>query len=114
MKALLFVQNEWNKRPPRMQWRVPMSVSWDALVGWIREGSFCPTIATASAVRAARRADRWWLVECANARWGREAIASGRVELRSGFHGNGSMLVGRVIACGGRGESCTSNVVGRE
>jgi hypothetical protein len=44
----------------------------------------------------------YWLVECENADAGREAIASGRTELRSGFGGNGSLLVGRILASGGR------------
>lgn len=100
MKVLLFVQNDWNKRPPRAQWCVPMEVSWDALVAWIREGSFCPTIATASAVRAARRADRWWLVECENAKAGRHCISGGCEPYRC-HRADGPMSC-RILASGGK------------
>ncbi len=89
MKVLLFVQNLWNKRPPR-------AVHGKVLVA----DSKTRPLLTRAQILTRAAADRWWLVECENAKGGREVIASGRTELRSGFNGNGSLLIGRILACG--------------
>lgn len=90
MKALLFVQT--GDARPKCE-----GECWERMNDWGRRMR-----GTLRQRDLMRRSDRWWLVECETARHGREVIASGRTELRSGFGGDGSILIGRILASGGR------------
>jgi len=106
MRVLLFVRDmvstprfpDGDDRPKCVAW---WESTWrGALLAVVNDDPF-GSVQFHSLNRARKSAARWWLVECENAKNGREAIASGRTELRSGFDGAGSLLIGRILASGG-------------
>lgn len=96
-RVMLFVQNAWNKRPPRYE-PLPKRARdqrGDALVKWVRDY-----------LKERRHpADRWWLVECSCADSGRAAIAGHAWRFKRHQHPEGdgmdTVLAGRILASGG-------------
>jgi hypothetical protein len=99
-RVLLFVQTSDGR--PKCEYRMPAWMPWEPLAFSIPRGSGqLPSAVAALACTAARRADRWWLVECENAEAGRALIADAALGYDS-EHPMRSGHAGRILASGGR------------
>lgn len=112
-RVLLFVQNDWNGRPPRV--RTACTGGVHRRTGASRKHG-APALSTrhltATQARLLAQADRWWLVECDNAKAGRTLIALAAVVAACKRKVPGADVVlsptrnripaGRILAHGGR------------
>ena len=120
MKVLLFVQNG-NARPKVAHANCPDSISRrsgqrvrDAIAtkGYLSNVQL--RLSWGLWAVQVRAAGRWWLVECESAAEGRRTIRNADTPCDCETYQCKHGTFGDILASGGRGESCTSNVVGRE